>query len=216
MNILIMGAAGTGKGTMSAKIVDKYHIPHISTGDMFRAAIAEKSALGLQAQTYIDSGLLVPDDLVIMMVKERLLKYDCRDGYLLDGYPRTLNQAMAFKDIVNQINRPIQVVFNLLVNYDALAERVTGRRLCKQCGAIYHIHNSPSKVEGVCDVCSGPLIHRTDDTEEQLKIRLNEHAKLTEPVLKYYQKENLVIDIDATQDVEDVWQQIDKALENVQ
>lgn len=216
MNILIMGAAGSGKGTMSKMIVQKYNIPHISTGNMFREAMAAETELGIVAKKYIDRGMLVPDDTTIAMIRERLLRPDCKQGYLLDGYPRTLVQAHAFEDIANEIGRPVQIVLNLAVELDALAPRVTGRRICETCGAIYHIQFSPSKVEGICDKCQTPLTHRSDDTVEQLAVRLKEHVLLTKPVLDYYSSEGLVRYVDATKDIDSVWRDIEIALESVE
>jgi len=212
MNILIMGAAGSGKGTMAEKIIEKYRIPHISTGNMFRSAIYAKTPLGLEAQKYIDLGRLVPDDVTINMIRERLLEPDCQSGYLVDGFPRTQAQAAAFEDIAKQIGKPIEAVINLQVKLDDLAERVTGRRLCRKCGAIYHIAHNPSKVEGVCDICGGELFHRSDDTIEQLATRLQEHVLLTKPVLDYYDRSNLVHNVDASMPINRVYEEINRIL----
>lgn len=214
MNILIMGPAGCGKGTMSDKIVAKYPIPHISTGDMLRDAVKQGTHLGTEAKNYMDAGKLVPDTLINAMVGERLSKSDCDNGFLMDGFPRTLVQAKAFDEVLVDHNKKVDLVINLTVNFDILAQRVTGRRLCKTCGAIYHIQNKPSKVEGICDVCGSTLIQRSDDTVEQLKVRLDEHARNTEPVLDYYREKGLVKDIDATQSMDKVFEDIIKALEN--
>ena len=212
MNILIMGAAGSGKGTMAHLIVQKYSIPHISTGNMFRAHMYGNTPLGLEARKYIDEGRLVPDDVTIRMIQERLLEPDCLKGYLLDGYPRTLVQAEAFEDIAAQINRPVEAVINLKVQLDDLAERVTGRRVCEKCGSIFHIKAQPPKVTGVCDVCGGELIHRSDDTVQQLAVRLKEHVTMTQPVLDFYSKKGLVFDINASRPIDEVFQDIDKVL----
>ncbi|MHB8096279.1 MAG: adenylate kinase [Erysipelotrichaceae bacterium] len=215
MNILIMGAAGSGKGTMAQLIIQKYSIPHISTGNMFRSHMYANTPLGLEARKYIDEGRLVPDEVTIQMIQERLLEADCLKGYLLDGYPRTLPQAEAFEDIAKQIGRPVQAVINLKVQLDDLAERVTGRRVCEKCGAIFHIKTQPSKVEGVCDVCGGELVHRSDDTVHQLGVRLKEHVTLTQPVLDFYSKKGLVFDIDASRSIEKVFTDIDSILEKL-
>lgn len=212
MNVLIMGAAGSGKGTMAEKIIEKYHIPHISTGNMFRAAIYAKTPLGLLAQSYIDQGRLVPDDVTIQMIRERLLEPDCQKGYLVDGFPRTQVQAKAFEEISKQIGKPVEAVINLQVKLDDLAERVTGRRLCRKCGAIYHIVHHPSRVEGVCDICGGELFHRSDDTVEQLATRLQEHVLLTKPVLEFYDGSNLVHNVDASMPINRVFDEIDRVL----
>lgn len=215
MNILIMGAAGSGKGTMAQLIIQKYSIPHISTGNMFRSHMYANTPLGLEARKYIDEGRLVPDEVTIQMIQERLLEADCLKGYLLDGYPRTLPQAEAFEDIAKQIGRPVQAVINLKVQLDDLAERVTGRRVCEKCGAIFHIKTQPSKVEGVCDMCGGVLVHRSDDTVHQLGVRLKEHVTLTQPVLDFYSKKGLVFDIDASRSIEKVFTDIDSILEKL-
>lgn len=210
-----MGPAGSGKGTMSEKIVETYNVTHVSTGDMFRKAIKSGSELGQVAASYINEGHLVPDDITIALVKERLQEPDCQNGYLLDGYPRTLNQAHAFEDIAASINRPIQVVLNLVMDFDKLATRITGRRVCKNCGSIYHIISHKPQVEGICDVCGSPLVQRSDDTVEQLRVRIDEHERNTSPALAYYASEGLVKDIDASGSVEEVWASIEKVLESI-
>ena len=215
MNILIMGPAGSGKGTMSAKILENFKVPHISTGDMFRANIKEGTELGKKAQEYMNAGKLVPDEITVAMVADRLKEPDCQVGYLLDGYPRTLIQAKSFENLSKEIAKPVEIVINLVVEFETLADRITGRRMCKNCGAIYHVRNHPSQVEGICDVCGSPLIQRADDTEEQLRVRLNEHEKNTKPVLDYYREKGLVVDINATCSIDEVWNDVAAALENV-
>ena len=215
MNILIMGPAGSGKGTMSAKILENFKVPHISTGDMFRANIKEGTELGKKAQEYMNAGKLVPDEITVAMVADRLKEPDCQVGYLLDGYPRTLIQAKSFENLSKEIAKPVEIVINLVVEFETLADRITGRRMCKNCGAIYHVRNPPSQVEGICDVCGSPLIQRADDTEEQLRVRLNEHEKNTKPVLDYYREKGLVVDINATRSIDEVWNDVAAALENV-
>jgi adenylate kinase len=198
MNILLMGAAGSGKGTMAARIVLDYDIPHISSGNMFRAAITAQTELGKIAETYMNRGHLVPDDLTIKMVKERLSQCDCQKGYLLDGFPRTLAQAEAFEDIAEEIGRPVEAVFNLTVHLEDLKQRVIGRRICENCGAIFNTVGSAPKVSGICDKCGSPLVHRSDDTVEQLGNRLHEHMVLTQPVLDFYREKALVHNVDAS------------------
>ncbi|MCF0114625.1 MAG: adenylate kinase, partial [Erysipelotrichaceae bacterium] len=197
MNILIMGPAGSGKGTMSELIVKEYGVTHISTGDMLRENVKNNTELGMKAKEYMNAGKLVPDELINAMVKDRLMQPDCKNGYLMDGFPRTLGQAKVFDEITAEINCPIDVVVDLEVGFDVLAERITGRRVCKTCGAIYHTKNKPSKVEGICDNCGSALTQRSDDTVEQLKVRLDEHEKNTKPVLDHYGAKGLVKTIDA-------------------
>ncbi|CAM3507392.1 adenylate kinase [Erysipelothrix sp. HDW6B] len=215
MNLLIMGPAGSGKGTMSAKIVEEFGIAHISTGDMFRSAIANGTPVGLEAKTYLDNGNLVPDDVTDRMVKERIMQDDTVNGYLLDGYPRNLHQANAVEEMAREIGKPIDLVINLQVNYDTLVKRITGRRLCKTCGAIYNIHYKPSKVENVCDIDGGELYQRSDDTEEKLAVRFEEYTKQTEPSIEYFREKGLVRDIDASQNAEAVMNEIRNILEAV-
>ncbi len=198
MNVLISGAAGSGKSTVSREIIKVYDIPHISTGNMFRDAIRHESEIGLQAKSFIDRGMLVPDEVVISMIKERLSQPDCQNGYLLDGFPRTLAQAVAFEDIAKEINRPVELVLNLSVELDALIHRVVDRRVCENCKAIYNLEYMPPKIENTCDLCGSPLNHRSDDTLEQLVVRLKEYVFLTKPVLDYYMYKGLVKYVDAT------------------
>lgn len=198
MNVLISGAAGSGKSTVSREIIKVYDIPHISTGNMFRDAIRHETKIGLQAKSFIDRGMLVPDEVVISMIKERLSQPDCQNGYLLDGFPRTLAQAVAFEDIAKEINRPVELVLNLSVELDALIHRVVDRRVCENCKAIYNLEYMPPKIENTCDLCGSPLNHRSDDTLEQLVVRLKEYVFLTKPVLDYYMYKGLVKYVDAT------------------
>lgn len=215
MNLLIMGPAGSGKGTMSAKIVEAYHIAHISTGDMFRAAIANQTPVGIEAKSYIDHGQLVPDAVTDRMVKERISQDDCQNGYLLDGYPRNIHQAQAVEVMSAEINRPIELVINLIVDYDLLIRRVTGRRMCKECGEIYHMDSKPSKVEGICDLCGGALYQRSDDNEEELKVRYEIYDTETAPVIDYFREKGLVKDVNAAQPVELVFKEVMDILEAV-
>lgn len=215
MNLLIMGPAGSGKGTMSEKIKQKYQLAHISTGDMLREAVKKQTALGLEALNYMNAGKLVPDTLINSMVDERIKQDDTKVGFLMDGFPRTLVQAEAFDEILQANNKNIDCVINLVVDFEVLADRITGRRLCKSCGSIYHIKNKPSKVEGICDVCGNNLVQRSDDTVEQLEIRLQEHKKNTEPVLEYYRKQGLVVDIQAGKPVDEIFKDIERAIEQI-
>ena len=216
MNILIMGPAGAGKGTMAERIVQKYGIAHISSGDMFRAEIGGKTELGLKAQEYMNQGLLVPDEVTIAMVKKRLEQDDCKNGYLLDGFPRTLPQAIALKEITEQINAPLEVILILDVEFDELVKRITGRRLCKDCKSIYNIFFTPTKVEGKCDKCGGELTQRADDTVESLKVRLQSYENQTVPVLEYFAEAGLTRKVNAGQAIDDVWNDVQAALDPFQ
>lgn len=213
MNILIMGGPGAGKGTMSAKIVEKYHVNHISTGNIFRSEIKNETELGLKAKSYTEKGLLVPDEVTNPMVKSFLEKLDNANGYLLDGYPRTLEQAKAFDDLTLDSNLAVEKVIALDLDFEVLKDRITGRRICKNCEEIYHIHNHPSKVDGVCDKCGGELYQRKDDTIESLQVRLGEYSNSTEPVLAYYESKGLLTRINADQPIEKVWEDVINALE---
>lgn len=207
-----MGPAGAGKGTMSDLILKEYDIPHISTGDMLRDNVRNNTELGNLAKSYMDAGNLVPDDVIIAMVEKRLQEDDCQKGYLLDGFPRTLVQAEAFEKIENKIGKPVECVIALEVRFDTLVERITGRRICPKCGAIYHIHNKPSKVEGICDVCGSELTQRKDDTVEQLTVRMDGYEKSTKPVIDFYDKRGIVSYIDASQETAAVFEKVKEAL----
>ena len=215
MNLLIMGPAGAGKGTMSDLIVSEYDIPHISTGDMLRENVKNNTELGKSAQSYMNAGKLVPDDVINAMVEERLQKPDCQKGYLLDGFPRTLVQAEAFAKIAEKIGKPVESVIALEVGFDVLEERITGRRICPKCGAIYHIHTKPSKVEGKCDVCGSDLVQRKDDTVEQLKVRMDEYDKSTKPVIDFYAEKGVVTRINAARKPEEVFGAIKEVLNKI-
>lgn len=207
-----MGPAGAGKGTMSDLILKEYDIPHISTGDMLRDNVRNNTELGNLAKSYMDAGNLVPDDVIIAMVEKRLQEDDCQKGYLLDGFPRTLVQAEAFEKIENKIGKPVECVIALEVGFDTLVERITGRRICPKCGAIYHIHNKPSKIEGICDVCGSELTQRKDDTVEQLTVRMDGYEKSTKSVIDFYDKRGIVSYIDASQETAAVFEKVKEAL----
>lgn len=192
-----MGPPGAGKGTLAKQLKDVFNLVHISTGDMFRDAIKAQTELGNLAASYINRGDLVPDDVTIGLVKERLSQPDCEAGFLLDGFPRTLPQAEALQEIAKSISRPIDAVINLDCDNEELVRRISGRRVCKNCGAPYHIVTMKPKVEGVCDLCGGPLYQRKDDNEEALKVRLEHYVSSTKPLLDYYQKLGLLESFDS-------------------
>lgn len=212
MNILIMGPAGAGKGTMSDLILKEYEIPHISTGDMLRENVKQGTELGKEAKAYMEAGKLVPDDVINAMVEERIQQPDCQKGYLLDGFPRTLVQAKAFSEMAEKIGKPVECVIALEVDFEILKERITGRRVCGSCGAIYHITNNPSEVEGVCDKCGGELTQRKDDTVEQLTVRMEEYKNSTKPVIDYFENLGVVKHIDAARDRKVVFEEIKESL----
>ena len=212
MNILIMGPAGAGKGTMSDLILKEYDIPHISTGDMLRENVRKGTDLGKEAQSYMEAGKLVPDSVINGMVEKRLQEPDCQKGYLLDGFPRTLVQAQTFAEIADKIGKPVEAVIALEVDFEILKERITGRRICPKCGAIFHMKNHPPKVEGICDECGAELSQRKDDTVDQLKVRMDEYEKSTKPVIDFYEGKGVVTHIDAANKPAEVFEKIKEAL----
>ena len=212
MNILIMGPAGAGKGTMSELILKEYDIPHISTGDMLRENVRNQTDLGKEAKSYMEAGKLVPDSVIIAMVEKRLQEPDCQKGYLLDGFPRTVVQAEAFSEIADKIGKPVECVIALEVDFEVLKDRITGRRICPKCGAIYHIRNHAPKVEGICDECGAELTQRKDDTVEQLVVRMDEYEKATKPVIDFYEPKGVVMHVNAARPKEEVFGEIKEAL----
>ena len=195
-NIILMGPPGAGKGTLAKQLITLGYV-HISTGDMFREAIKAGTELGKLADSYIKHGDLVPDEVTIGLVKERLSQDDCAKGFLLDGFPRTLPQAEALEILTKEIARPIDAVINLDCETAELVRRISGRRVCKNCGAPYHIDTMRPKVEGVCDICGGPLYQRNDDNEDALKVRLNHYVNETKPLLDFYQARGLLTSFDS-------------------
>lgn len=212
LRLILLGPPGAGKGTQAVNIVKKYNIPHISTGDMFRKNIKEGTDLGIKAKEYMDKGLLVPDDLVVAIVKDRLTENDCKEGFLLDGFPRTVNQADTLDVELKSLNYELDNVINIDVSKEELIERAVGRRVCKDCGATYHIKFNLPKVENVCDVCGGELIQRKDDTVETVTKRIEVYLEQTEPLIDYYEKKGILINIDGKQDIVKVFEDIVKSL----
>lgn len=216
MQVIFMGLPGAGKGTQAERIVTEFGIPHISTGDMFRAAIAEQTPLGLQAKSFMDQGNLVPDEVTIGIVRDRFQKPDCEKGFLLDGFPRTIAQAEALDAMLKDLGREIDVVINMHVKRENLLARLTGRRICKSCGATYHVVFNPTKEEGVCDKCGGELYQRSDDTEEVVATRLDVNIKQSEPILAYYEQKGLLKTVDGEQAIDKVTGDISSILRGVE
>ncbi|HDP70159.1 MAG TPA: adenylate kinase [Actinobacteria bacterium] len=213
MNLVLLGAPGAGKGTQAKFIAKKYNTPHISTGDMLRAAIADKTMLGIKAKGYMDKGELVPDEVVVGIVKERLLEEDCKMGFILDGFPRTVFQADALKKALAGEGKKLGLVLNVEVSEDELIKRLTGRRSCKECGKVYHIIFNPPKNGDVCDVCGGELYQRDDDTVETVNNRLKVYREQTLPLIDYYRKEGLLKNVDGVKPVADVERSVIAVLE---
>ena len=208
----MLGAPGAGKGTQAKKIAEKYSIPHISTGDIFRANIKNGTELGMKAKTYMDQGLLVPDELVVDLVVDRLGQEDCANGCVLDGFPRTIPQAEALDAALTKVGQAVDYAINVEVPDENIVNRMSGRRACVNCGATYHIVYAPTKVENVCDTCQGDLILRDDDKPETVQKRLNVYHEQTQPLIDYYTKKNILVEVDGTVDIDDVFAAIVKVL----
>ncbi|MDR7002523.1 adenylate kinase [Neobacillus niacini] len=215
MNLVLMGLPGAGKGTQAERIVEKYGIPHISTGDMFRAAMKEGTELGLKAKSFMDKGALVPDEVTIGIVRERLSKEDCQKGFLLDGFPRTVPQAEALETLLVELNRSIDYVINIDVDKNILMERLTGRRICKDCGATYHLVFNPPVHEGKCDRCGGELYQRADDNAETVQNRLDVNIKQSQPLLDFYETKGYLRTINGQQDINVVFADIEQLLRDL-
>ncbi len=200
MKIIMLGAPGAGKGTQAKQIAEKYGIPHISTGDIFRANIKEQTALGMEAKQYMDQGKLVPDELTVKILLDRVAKEDCKAGYVLDGFPRTIPQAEVLDKAVAELNEKIDFAININIPDENIINRMSGRRACLQCGATYHVVNIPPKAEGVCDVCGGGLVFRDDDQPETVKSRLAVYHEQTQPLIDYYNKKGILKEVDGTKD----------------
>jgi len=214
MRLVLLGAPGAGKGTQAMKLIDKYGIPQISTGDILRKAVADGTQLGKEAKSYMDKGELVPDSVVIGLVKERLTQDDCKSGYILDGFPRTTPQAEELDKVLSSMNSPLDVALSVDVDTDILMKRLTGRRTCKSCQQMYNVHFTPSQKEGVCDKCSGELFQRDDDKEETIKNRLNVYEKSTAPLIDYYGKKSILKSVEGMGSVDDIFNQICSVIEH--
>lgn len=212
LRAVLLGPPGAGKGTQAVRLVEKYEIPHISTGDIFRKSIKEGTELGKKAQEYMNAGALVPDELVVDLVKDRLQQDDCKNGFLLDGFPRTIFQAEKLDEFLSESNLKMDIVINLKVEKEALIKRLTGRRVCKDCGASYHIVNIPPKKEGVCDICGGELIQRKDDNIETVENRINVYEEQTAPLIGYYKEAGSLVDFDGEASLDEVFDAIVQAI----
>jgi adenylate kinase len=208
MDFILLGPPGAGKGTQAKLMIDKWDIPQISTGDILRAAVREGTTLGIEAKGFMDSGELVPDRVVIGIIAERLKEGDAADGFILDGFPRTIPQAEALQEILVELGRNIDHVISIEVDDDELVTRLTGRRMCKGCGESFHVVFNPSSKEGVCDRCSGELYQRDDDKEETIRQRLAVYSDQTEPLIEYYDKQGKVRRIEGTGSIEDIFTRV--------
>ena len=212
MKIIMLGAPGAGKGTQAKKIAAKYGIPHISTGDIFRANIKNGTELGKKAKTYMDQGLLVPDELVVDLVVDRVNQDDCKNGYVLDGFPRTIPQAEALTEALKKMGQKVDFAIDVNVPDENIVKRMGGRRACVTCGATYHMVYAPTKKEGICDTCGGELILRDDDKPETVQKRLNVYHDQTQPLIDYYTSQGILRTVDGTVDIDDVFRAITEFL----
>lgn len=208
MKIIMLGAPGAGKGTQAKQIADKYSIPHISTGDIFRANLKAGTELGKKAKEYMDQGLLVPDELTCDLVMDRIGQEDCKNGFVLDGFPRTIPQAEALDNALSKINQTMDYAIDVDVPDENIINRMSGRRACLNCGATYHIVSIPTKVEGICDRCGNQVVLRDDDQPETVKKRLDVYHEQTQPLIDYYKKQNILKTVDGTQPMEKVFDAI--------
>jgi adenylate kinase len=204
MNLMVFGAPGAGKGTQAKFLIEKYDIPQISTGDILRAAIADKTDMGMEAKNFMDAGKLVPDSTIIGIIKDRLAQDDCKKGFILDGFPRTLGQAEALSELMANMNISLDKVISLNVPDELIVGRITGRRVCSSCGASFHVDFNPSKVEDVCDYCESELIIRKDDNAETVKSRLGAYHDQTAPLISFYTDMGVMVELDGTKDVSEV------------
>ncbi len=214
MKIIMLGAPGAGKGTQAKKIAEKYGIPHISTGDIFRANIKNQTELGKKAKAYMDQGALVPDELTLELIMDRFTNDDCKNGYVLDGFPRTIPQAEALTKALADKQDAVDYAINVDVPDEAIVSRMSGRRACLACGGTYHIKFNPTKTEGICDACGGELVLRDDDKPETVQKRLNVYHEQTQPLIDYYQAQNILKEVDGTLPLEEVFKAIIAILED--
>lgn len=208
MKIVLLGPPGAGKGTQAKSISNRYSIPHISTGDIFRKNISEETPLGIEAKKYIDNGQLVPDQVTIDMVNDRLTWDDCKNGYLLDGFPRTVAQAEALQGFLNSRDESLDTALLIEVPMNFILERMTGRRVCPSCGASYHIKFNPPSIDGVCDVCGSDIVQRKDDVEDTVRERLDVYERQTQPLIDFYKEKNLLSTVDGTKAINEVFESI--------
>jgi adenylate kinase len=213
MNIIFLGPPGAGKGTQAKILIERYVIPQISTGDMLREHVAKGTELGVKAKEYMEKGQLVPDEIILGMVKERLSQEDAQKGFILDGFPRTVAQAEALDKILEEMGKKIEYVLALIVPDEELVTRLTGRRTCKNCGMMYHIKFKPPKVEGKCDSCGGELYQRPDDNEETVRNRLKVYHNQTAPLIEYYRKKGVLFEVDGSKNIDEITQQLINILE---
>lgn len=213
MNLILLGPPGAGKGTQAQRIVERYHIPQISTGDILRAAVKEATVLGKQAKAFMEKGQLVPDDVVIGIIDERLRAPDCQAGFILDGFPRTIPQAEALQVILDRIGKSVDFVINIEVDPEELVRRLTGRRTCKNCGSMFHILFYPPKKEGICDRCGGVLYQREDDREEAIRTRLKAYEQQTAPLIQYYRSKNILRPIPGIGEQDQIFDHIVRVLD---
>ncbi|MDU2552129.1 MAG: adenylate kinase [Staphylococcus epidermidis] len=215
MNIILMGLPGAGKGTQASEIVKKFPIPHISTGDMFRKAIKDETDLGKEAKSYMDRGELVPDEVTVGIVKERISEDDAKKGFLLDGFPRTIDQAESLSQIMSELDREIDAVINIEVPEEELMNRLTGRRICEKFGTTYHLVFNPPKVDGICDIDGGKLYQREDDNPETVSNRLSVNVKQSKPILEYYNNKGVLKNIDGSKDIDEVTKDVIDILDHL-
>ncbi len=208
MRLVLLGAPGAGKGTQAKKLIEKYGIPQISTGDILRKAVADGTPLGKEAKSYMNKGELVPDSVVIGLVKERIAQDDCKKGYILDGFPRNTAQAEVLDKVLAEMKAPLDTALSVDVDKDVLMKRLTGRRTCRSCGQMYNIYFSPSKKDGVCDKCGGELFQRDDDKEETIKKRLDVYDAQTAPLIDYYRKKGILKSVQGVGDIEEIFNKV--------